>query len=489
MKRRIRRPRLGVRARITVGFSLLALVVSLGLAFIAQSLARNRLLENQNSNAETVALLTAPSAAIDLRKGVEPAVIVRGLRPATDAGFVAIRRGNEIFSDEPSLTNIDALPPGVAESMRRGDSFRVRTQLGPAPYLLVVVQLKGVDNATFLQAFPITELARTLGFLNTSLAVGATVATLGGAGLGWWASRRVLSPLARVADAASQLARSAEATSQPESSGLRTRLDESDRELQRLAASFNDMVDAVQNRILREQRFASDVSHELRTPLQAMLTSIDVLENRRLELPERSQQALSALTNQTRRFDRMVRDLLEISRLDAGAADLYTEPVLVDQFVVRVAGRYDCSHVPVIVSPMWQHTPVMADRRRLEQVLANLLVNARNHGDGPTRITIDGGRSPAGRTVARIGVEDSGPGVAPGDRLRIFERFARGAAARQRGDQSKSGSAGGTGLGLALVHEHVQLLAGRVWVEDRPDGQPGARFVVELPAQDPSDDQ
>ena len=432
MKRRLRRPRLGLRARITVGFSLLALLVSLGLAFIAFSLARTRLLENQSNSEFDVALVKAPLAAAELRKEQPdlPGLVFGRLRPTP--GFVAIRQGENVVSNESGLTSLAALPPSVADSIRAGQSFRVRTDLNSVASLLVAVQLPEFADTTYVQAVPMTELSKTLGFLTTSLSVGATIATLGGAGIGWWASRRVLSPLARVANAASQLARSAESVSQPaDAPSLRTRLDESDRELQRLAGSFNDMVDAVQNRIAREQRFASDVSHELRTPLQAMLTSIDVLENRRLELPDRSQQALSALTNQTRRFERMVRDLLEISRLDAGAADLYTEPVLIDQFVVRVAGRYDCSHVPVVVSPMWQRTPVLADRRRLEQVLANLLVNARNHGDGPTRITIDGGRSPTGRTVARIGVEDSGPGVAAADRFRIFERFARGAAARR----------------------------------------------------------
>jgi two-component system, OmpR family, sensor histidine kinase MtrB len=73
----------------------------------------------------------------------------------------------------------------------------------------------------------------------------------------------------------------------------------------------------------------------------------------------------------------------------------------------------------------------------------------------------------------RVSVDDAGPGVPNTDKLRIFERFARGAAARHRS---------GTGLGLALVHDYVHLQGGRVWVEDRPSG-PGARFVIELPAE------
>ena len=430
-----RRPRLGVRARITVGFSLLALLVSVGLALISYTLARRQLIENQDRSSVGSALVAAGAVARELQATTpDPQGLLNGaLRPTDGNGFVSIQQGAATFSSGGGPGSLADLPPQVSNGVMQGRSFRVRTKLnvGDDAYLITVVQLKDLPQSTFIQAIPLRDLSRNLTLLATSLAIGATIATLGGAGIGSWASRRVLRPLVRVADAASELARSAE-TILPSATEATARLDESDRELQRLAASFNDMVDAIHNRIAREQRFASDVSHELRTPLQAMLTSIDVLENRKQELPERSQQALTALSNQTRRFDRMVRDLLEISRLDAGVSDVYAEPVQLDQFVVRVAGRYDCANVPIIVSPAWRNSAVLADRRRLEQVLANLFVNARNHGDGPTRVTIDGARSPSGRPVARVGVEDAGPGVPPVDRLRIFERFARGAAARQR---------------------------------------------------------
>ena len=108
---------------------------------------------------------------------------------------------------------------------------------------------------------------------------------------------------------------------------------------------------------------------------------------------------------------------------------------------------------------------------RFERILGNLLENATTHGGGPKRITIE--PSPVRRSVL-LAVEDEGPGVAAGERTRIFERFARGSAARHRV---------GTGLGLALVAEHATALGGEAWVEDRPGG--GARFVVRLPTEAP----
>jgi signal transduction histidine kinase len=113
---------------------------------------------------------------------------------------------------------------------------------------------------------------------------------------------------------------------------------------------------------------------------------------------------------------------------------------------------------------------INADKRRLARVIANLLDNATRYGGGPTSIAVEGDD-----THLRISVEDSGPGVPEVERTAIFERFSRGSAGGRRGGDS------GTGLGLSLVIEDVRLHGGRVWVEDRPDGLSGARFVFELP--------
>jgi len=119
-------------------------------------------------------------------------------------------------------------------------------------------------------------------------------------------------------------------------------------------------------------------------------------------------------------------------------------------------------------------SPVAADKRRLERVIANLVENAANYGGGANRVQVERD----GATL-RISVEDEGPGVPPEERDAVFERFFRGSASGRR----RSGGQG-SGLGLALVAEHVRLHGGRVWVEDRPGG-PGARFVVELPLAGP----
>ena len=186
------------------------------------------------------------------------------------------------------------------------------------------------------------------------------------------------------------------------------------------------------------------------------------------DLPARSQQALDVVTSQVRRFDQMVLDLLEISRLDAGVTEFNPEPVLLGDMARRIAARYGFEKVPVWVDNGWAERPVAVDKRRLERILANLLGNADQHGGGPTGIAVDNGAN----GFVNLVVEDAGPGVIQSERTRIFERFARGTAARHRV---------GTGLGLALVVEHAAVHGGTAWVEDRTGG--GSRFVVSFPAE------
>ena len=251
-------------------------------------------------------------------------------------------------------------------------------------------------------------------------------------------------------------------------------LAEGDPELSALASSFNRMTDALQDRIDHEVRFTADVSHELRSPLTTLATSMEVLESHRDELPSRSRRALDLLSAELRRFQRMVDDLLEISRVDTGSAELSLDEVEVGELARQAAAAGGAGAVPVDVDPSVSGVRLWVDKRRIERVVTNLVANADQYAGGVTRVAVEAGPD----AVVRFVVIDQGPGVAPGERDRIFERFYRGQAAGQRGVTD------GTGLGLALVAEHVRLHGGRVWVEPGPGDE--NRFVVELPTGDHS---
>jgi signal transduction histidine kinase len=255
---------------------------------------------------------------------------------------------------------------------------------------------------------------------------------------------------------------------------LDTRLESSDDpDLRPIAESFNDMAQALQDRIESDARFASDVSHELRSPLMTLAASIEVMDNQRDELPERSRAALDLMVADIDRFRQLVEDLLEISRFDAGVVRLELEEVHLAELVMQAVSHSTDADLPVDLDAELAGVVVQADKRRIVRVLANLIDNAAKYGGGATSVSlrqVEGG--------VQIAVEDRGEGVPVEDRELIFGRFSRGGAAGRRG------SSDGVGLGLALVAEHVNLHGGRVWVEDRADGEPGARFVVELPVEE-----
>jgi signal transduction histidine kinase len=127
----------------------------------------------------------------------------------------------------------------------------------------------------------------------------------------------------------------------------------------------------------------------------------------------------------------------------------------------------------VWIDPVLDGAILSVDKRRFERIMANLLENAALYGGGATRVAAEHGPDRHGKPTVVVAVEDHGPGVALGERRRVFERFYRGQSSGRRGSST------GTGLGLALVAEHVRLLGGLVGIEDAPDG--GARFTVELP--------
>jgi signal transduction histidine kinase len=339
------------------------------------------------------------------------------------------------------------------------------------PYVVVGIPLADV-SASYFELFSLTDIEDTLRSVALSLFFAGLITTMFGLLLGWLVAARAVRPLGEAAQAAQLIA----------GGRLDTRLDVTDDpDLRLLAESFNDMASALQARVEKDARFASDVSHELRSPLMTLAASAEVLQSRRAEMPERAQVALDLMVSDISRFQGLVEDLLEISRFDAGAVRLHREDLGVAEFVrqaVAVSSRPD---TPIQVSPQGERLVIEGDRRRLARVVANLIDNARLHGGGDAEVFVDEVEPDTdGEAVSlvHIAVEDRGPGVPPDERGLIFERFSRGAVAGRRS------STDGAGLGLALVDEHIRLHGGRVWVEDRLDGEPGARFVIELPAEE-----
>ncbi|MDA8290042.1 MAG: HAMP domain-containing sensor histidine kinase [Actinomycetota bacterium] len=471
---------LSLRARITLGFTLGALVLSSAIAGITYFTTRSQIVSQQLTAFQKEAL--AGAGQLDnMVTGSTPVDPLLAILTIDEAAVNASPTGATSTSTTPpavafyysrtnaSWTNAN---PEFTSLLPRSLKARVASFDEPAyqvfndggnPWVAVAVPVPDL-RATFVESFSLEQTARTLRIILVALAVAGLVTTLAGAVVGRWAAGFALRPLREVSQAALAIA----------SGRLGTRLETGDApDLAVLASSFNRMVDRLQQRIERDARFTSDVSHELRSPLTTLATSLSVIEARRDELPERSRQALQLVSDEVRRFQRMVGELLEISRLDAGSADFQASVVPVGEVLRRSVSTSSREPIPLEIDPAVESRKVIVDKRRFERILANLIENAERYAGAAIKVT-----ATARDSSVRIGVEDAGPGIPPSERERIFERFARGSVAA-----GSRGTGGGTGLGLALVLEHVKLHGGRVWVEGREEG--GSRFVIELPLAPP----
>ena len=236
-------------------------------------------------------------------------------------------------------------------------------------------------------------------------------------------------------------------------------------EVRRLAETMNEMLDRLEAASARQREFVSDASHELRSPVATMRTDLEVA----LRDPEHANwpELATRLLAENERLGTLVDDLLELARLDEGRTDATHAAVDIDELVLADVSRrtgaieFDTRAV--------SGGRVDGSSRQLTQVVRNLLDNAARHANG--RVAV--GVATVGSEVV-LSVEDDGPGIAPEDRTRVFDRFTRLDAGRAR-------DVGGSGLGLALVKRIVSIHGGTVQVAET-NGQGGARFEVRLPS-------
>ncbi|MDN3355549.1 MtrAB system histidine kinase MtrB [Actinomadura sp. DC4] len=250
-------------------------------------------------------------------------------------------------------------------------------------------------------------------------------------------------------------------------------------DLARLATSFNDMAANLQEKIVQleelskvQRQFVSDVSHELRTPLTTIRIAADVLYEAREDFDPLTSRSAELLQSQLERFEGLLADLLEISRYDAGAATLDAESIDVRELVLRAVGDTEDlaerKGSKIVQQLPGEATMAEVDRRRVERILRNLLVNAVEHGEGRDIVV----SVAADRDAVAIAVRDHGCGLRPGEAHMVFDRFWRADPARAR-------TTGGTGLGLSISKEDARLHGG--WLQAWGEPDQGSQFRLSLP--------
>ena len=409
---------------------------------------------------------------------------VRGLTErggaAGDFDVVMVYRTGE---DERSVTShrplVRAVPADLRAAVDSGNQVwryaPVPDENGePGPTLLIGAPLPGNagggEQIELYYAFPLDQEEESLARIRATVIIVGVVLTLFVVGIGVLVTRLVVDPVRRAAGTAQRLA---------EGQLEQRMVVRGEDDLARLATSFNAMADSLQRQITQleglsqlQQRFTSDVSHELRTPLTTVQMAAEVLHEARTDFQPHVARSAELLRAELDRFEGLLTDLLEISRYDAGAAELDAEATDLGALVARVvAGMYALAErhgVELVVNRPDDDVIAEVDARRVERILRNLVGNAIEHGAGrPVEITLA-----ANPTAAAVTVRDLGVGLSSAEAQHVFDRF-------WRADPSRVRTVGGSGLGLSISLEDARLHGGwlQVW------GQPGsgAQFRLTLP--------
>ncbi len=369
------------------------------------------------------------------------------------------------------------VPEGLFKMLERGSAghqiHTVERSTGRTTLLVVGKPVNTTARAMHLYLlFPLTGEQATAEVVQSTLVVGGLVLLLLLAVIANLVTRQVVRPVRQAAEIAERFADGS--------------LDErmpvvGEDDVARLAESYNEMAASIQRQIHQleefgqlQRRFTSDVSHELRTPLTTVRMAADVLHASREQFPSGLARSTELLVDELDRFESLLGDLLEISRLDAGVEELAAE--LVD---IRVLARRahdsvraiaNSSGTTIVLDLPDHEVTAELDARRVERILRNLLANAIDHGEGlPVELTLRGD----GDAVA-VTVRDRGVGLRPGEADLVFNRF-------WRADPSRNRRTGGTGLGLSISLEDARLHGG--WLEAWGERGYGAVFRLTVPCR------
>ena len=301
--------------------------------------------------------------------------------------------------------------------------------------------------------YPLIAEEQTLGIMRGIVATAGLAIIVLSAAIAWMVARQVVLPVRQAASIAQRFA----------NGHLKERMViRGEDDVARLAMAFNDMAQSLSDQITQleefgdlQKRFTSDVSHELRTPLTTVRMAADIIADSAAELDAPARRAVELLESELDRFESLLTDLLEVSRHDAGMAELTVAEMDVRQAVLDAVSTV--SHIAesagVEVEIDMPSEPVVAevDSRRVERILRNLVANALDHCESkPVRVTLRGSDA-----ALAVSVRDHGVGLGPGEDALVFNRF-------WRADPSRVRRSGGTGLGLAIALEDAKLHGGRL---------------------------
>jgi heavy metal sensor kinase len=423
-------------------------------------------------------------AGVDSTLATRASQIALGLRGPGEGEFqdvtdAALRQlpGSESAAQllDPSGTVVERSGDAAAASpmigaddltaVRRGEPMHRTVKLGPdaEPFRILALQLPTSPERIVVVATSLDTVDASAGRLTTLLLLaGPGLLLVAGLG-GWWLARAALAPVSRITQTAGEIGieRLDERVDVPATSD----------EIHDLAVTMNGMLERLERGVAEQRRFLADASHELRTPLAVMRSELEV-NLRERGLPADARATLESVQEEIESMGAMVEDLLTLARADEGQLLLAPEPTDLHTSAARVREALATAAATswVDVRLEGNGTPVCADRRRIEQVLRNLMANSITYAGRGGHVVVSTWTE-AGS--ARCSVRDDGPGIPVAARAHVFDRFFRADPSRAHG---------GAGLGLAICREIVLAHGGHIQVTSE-EGE-GSTFTFWIPMRD-----
>ena len=464
------------RARLTLGMTLLSLVVLATASTAIYLWARQALRATFDSVLFTVAQIEVASAVDEPGGPVHPHESLPVPPPGSGPGYErVVRIRSEDGTIDLHTINLERGPrletdPALEARAFAGEVSFGDTRRGRAIYRGVYYPFRDPEGHKLVAvvAIPKGPLERTLWSLLGALGASLVV---GGLGAAWGANhlaRRLTRPLERIAEGARAVGETSLSARIPEVSP--------DEELRQVTAILNEMLGRLEAAFQTERRFLADASHELRSPLSNVRGTIEVAL-RRPRSEHEYRETLAASLAEIERLSRLVNSLLTLSRADAGQLPFTFAPcqlaAIAEDAVKAHASRAAERDVRLdLAAP--EPLDVLADADRLREVIDNLIDNALRYSPPGSAVVVSVRRE---GDRARLSVQDSGPGLSPDEQTHVFDRF-------YRADRSRARHSGGTGLGLSIAKAIVGAHRGTLSVLSAPGR--GCTFLVDLPVADNS---
>jgi two-component system OmpR family sensor kinase len=454
-----------LRARLTAWYSLVLALVLTAFGTATYALLKREISRNTDTSLTSTAhelastLSNEASESAESFREADAAGVLLDFRYSREPIVVFGSHGEEVAASHTAQpVDRAALGRFIADK-----KWGLHTLYGKARFRMILMPIQILGRPHVLAVMhSLEDESKTLAGMRRSMLLAIPLALLIAAGGGYLLARKSLAPVAAMSEKARQIG----------AANLAERIAVSSKdELGQLAGTLNELLQRLEESFESQRRFMADASHELRTPVAILQGEIDVSLSRKDRNADDYRQSLEIMRRSVRKLTRIVHDLFLLARTDAGQYPIDRQRFYLDETLASTVQSFRTLAAESRITLREEHPADMlmtGDEHLLQRLVANLVENAIKYTPPGGEVVV---RAASHNSTVRVEVSDSGPGIPPDLRERIFLRFFRIDDARPTG---------GAGLGLPIARWIAEAHSGRIWIEERE--RRGSTFVVELPA-------